>query len=284
MDHAIMYLILNRFKLNNNFEMSPDEFKELLKGNVTIPLFEDRYSNLDEMNNLLKRSGKSFYKLTKDLNVDSQLFEFIVSNLDYFKDVSTYDGEEILFYKRAQLLTSDILQVREKKEKIDVDYSHLIGCADYKISQVMRYYGMLGFSDSLADRVDSTVEIEEGSKEEVEIIANTLKVIDYIYETLFIIMSGIIGIIIGHRSNNFKIVKSIVYGLIIYITFSALSLSILYISGLIDPSIMSLFNNIKISSSSMKKMLIIGILEYFIYIILMYILGNKLLNKGVNVD
>lgn len=109
-------------------------------------------------------------------------------------------------------------------------------------------------------------------------------IITIFFETLFIIMSGIIGIIIGHRSNNFKIVKSIVYGLIIYITFSALSLSILYISGLIDPSIMSLFNNIKISSSSMKKMLIIGILEYFIYIILMYILGNKLLNKGVNVD
>lgn len=109
-------------------------------------------------------------------------------------------------------------------------------------------------------------------------------IITIFFETLFIIMSGIMGIIIGHRSNNFKIVKSIVYGFIIYITFSALSLGILYISGLIDPSIMSLFNNIKISSSSMKKMLTIGILEYFIYIILMYILGNKLLNKGVNVD
>ena len=129
-------------------------------------------------------SGNSFYKLIKDLNVDSQLFEFIVSNLDYFKDVSTYDGEEILFYKRAQLLTSDILHVREKKEQIDVDYSHLIGCADYKIPQVMRCYGMLEFSDSLADRVDNKVELEEGSKEEVEIRANTLKVIDYIYEKL----------------------------------------------------------------------------------------------------
>ncbi len=182
--YAIMYLILNKFKANNNFEMSIDEFKKLLKGNVTIPLFEDRYHNLVEMNNLLKRSGKSFYNLIIDLNIDNQLFEFIVSNLDYFKDVSTYDGEEILFYKRAQLLTSDILHVREKKEQIDVDYSHLIGCADYKIPQVMRCYGMLEFSDSLADRVDNKVELEEGSKEEVEIRANTLKVIDYIYEKL----------------------------------------------------------------------------------------------------
>lgn len=182
--YAIMYLILKRFKANNNFEMSMDDFKELLKGNVTIPLFEDRYSNLVKMNAFLKKSGKSFYELIKDLNIDSQLFEFIVSNLDYFKDISTYEGKEVLFYKRAQLLTSDILHVREKKEKIAVDYSHLIGCADYKIPQVMRCYGMLEFSDSLADKVDNKVELEEGSIEEVEIRANTLKVIDYIYEKL----------------------------------------------------------------------------------------------------
>lgn len=43
---------------------------------------------------------------------------------------------------------------------------------------------MLGFSDSLADRVDSKVEIEDGSIEEIEIRANTLKVIDYIYKKL----------------------------------------------------------------------------------------------------
>lgn len=109
-------------------------------------------------------------------------------------------------------------------------------------------------------------------------------IITIFFETLFIIMIGILGIIIGHRSNNLKIVKSIVYGFIIYIALSILSVGILYLAGLIDHSIMSLFNNIKISSSSMKKMLTIGISEYFIYIILMYILGNKLLNKGVNVD
>ena len=178
------YVILNRFKANSNFSMSFDEFNELLKGNVEIPLLEDRYNNLVKMNEFLKKSGKSFYELVKDLNVDSELFEFIVTNLDYFSDTAVYDGKSILFYKRAQLLTSDILHVRAHKEQIDVDYSHLIGCADYKIPQVMRCYGMLEFSDGLADKVDNKVEIEEASKEEVEIRANTLKVIDYIYESL----------------------------------------------------------------------------------------------------
>ena len=182
--YAIMYLILNRFKSNNDFEISFDEFKSLLKGNVTIPLLEDRYQNLVKMNEFIKFKNQSFYELIKELNIDSNLFEFIVNNLDYFKDVSNYDGKEILFYKRAQLLTSDILHVREKKENAKVDYSHLIGCADYKIPQVMRCYGMLEFSDSLCEKVDNKIELSEGSLEEIEIRANTLKVINYIYEKL----------------------------------------------------------------------------------------------------
>ena len=43
---------------------------------------------------------------------------------------------------------------------------------------------MLEFSDRLASKVDNKVELEEGNKEEVEIRANTLKVIEYIYEKL----------------------------------------------------------------------------------------------------
>lgn len=40
--YAIMYLIINRFKVNHDFNMSFNEFKELLKGNVEIPLLNDR--------------------------------------------------------------------------------------------------------------------------------------------------------------------------------------------------------------------------------------------------
>lgn len=182
--YAIMYLILNKYKERSNFEMSYEEFEVLLRGNVAIPLLEDRYRNLVKMNEFLCNSGKTFYELIKELNTDEELFEFIVCNLDYYEDVSNYNGKKIYFYKRAQLLTSDILHVREKKEKIEVDYSHLVGCADYKIPQVMRCYGMLELCDSLSQKVDSKVELEEGSSEEIEIRANTLKVIDYIYEKL----------------------------------------------------------------------------------------------------
>ena len=179
---AIMYIIVNRYIQNPNFNMSLDEFKELLKGNGILPLLEDRYNNLVEMNNYL--GNKSFYNIIKDMTTDIELLEHIISNLKYFEDISDYNGNKILFYKRAQLLTSDILHVRELKEKIKVDYTHLIGCADYKIPQVMRCYGMLEFSEYLSHKVDNMISLDENSSEEVEIRANTLQVINYIYEKL----------------------------------------------------------------------------------------------------
>ena len=78
-------------------------------------------------------------------------------------------GREIYFYKRAQLLVSDILHVMKVKENINVDYSQLIGCADYKIPQVMRCYGMLEFDFQLAQKIDSKEQLLENSCEEVDI-------------------------------------------------------------------------------------------------------------------
>jgi hypothetical protein len=90
----------------------------------------------------------------------------------------------ICFYKRAQLLTSDILHVREILENISVDYTHLAGCADYKIPQVMRCYGILDFDEELSNFVDNKIEIKKDSDMEIEIRANDIVVIDYIANKL----------------------------------------------------------------------------------------------------
>lgn len=104
------------------------------------------------------------------------------------------------------------------------------------------------------------------------------------FEFLFLLMSGILGITIGYRSNNLKIVISIISGYGIYMILSASSLLILYIAGLLNPDIMTIFNNVEISSSAMKSLMMIGTFLYVIYTILTYFISNKLLNKGVNVD
>ena len=104
------------------------------------------------------------------------------------------------------------------------------------------------------------------------------------FEFLFMMMSGILGIIIGHKSNNLKIVKSILIGFAIYMILSSMSLGVLFIAGLVNSEVMSLFNNIEVSSNSLKSMMLIGILVYAIYNLGIYLTGSKLLSKGVNVD
>ncbi len=182
--YAIMYLLIERFKTKKDFNMSYEEFNDLLKGNVEIPLLKERYDCLVKMNEYLDSIVKDFYDEIKNTNDDIVLLDYIVNNLDYFDDECDYGNERIFFYKRAQLITSDILHARKILEGIEVDYSHLRGCADYKIPQVMRCLDMLEFDEELSKLVDNKVEIEYGSEMEVEIRANNLVVIDYIYKKL----------------------------------------------------------------------------------------------------
>lgn len=109
-------------------------------------------------------------------------------------------------------------------------------------------------------------------------------VITIFFEFLFMEMSGILGIIIGHKSNNLKIVKSIVFGFVIYMILSAVSLGVLYIAGCVNADIMSIFKNMKVSSNAIKSTLIVGIFAYAIYNFIVYFAGKKILEKGVNVD
>lgn len=182
--YAIMYILIKRFKENKNFDMSIEEFRDMLKGNVEIPLLKERYECLVKMNEYLDSIGKDFYEEIKEFTTDTELLNYIVCTFDYFNDECEYKNERIYFYKRAQLITSDILHVRKLLENVNVDYSNLLGCADYKIPQVMRCLGMLEFNEILISKVDSLTEIPYGDEMEVEIRANNLVVIDYIYNKL----------------------------------------------------------------------------------------------------
>ena len=185
---ALLYAILKYVKKKNSTDFSnitKDEFKKILKGNVEIPLFEERYNIIKNVSKIVnEKMNGNFYKFIKNINSDTKLFNVIVSNFPNFKDERTYNKKNIYFYKLAQLLTSDILHIREQKEKIKVNYSHLVGCADYKIPQVMRGLGILEYSNKLANIIDNKEEIEVNSKFEVEIRANMIVVIDMIKNKL----------------------------------------------------------------------------------------------------
>ena len=185
---ALLYIMLKYVKKTKNTDFSNislNEFKKMLKGNIDIPLFEERYKTVVNISKIVNESMKgNFYEFIKNITSDIQLFDIIISNFESFRDEREYDGKIVYFYKLAQLLTSDILHIREKLEEIKVDYSNLIGCADYKIPQTLRALGIVEYNDELSNIIDSKEYIEISSKYEVEIRASQIVVIDYISNIL----------------------------------------------------------------------------------------------------
>ena len=104
-------------------------------------------------------------------------------------------------------------------------------------------------------------------------------------ETYNGIQSGFLGIILGHKINNNKILFSVLFGFISYILAQTVAILFIYITGLFDKDIMNLFTSKElIDIGSLKLLIIISIIAYTIIIFIMNLICKKELNKGVNIE
>lgn len=185
---ALLYFMLKYANEYNDYSFNKityEQFSSLLCGNIEIPLLKERYETIVNNRMIMNTIGeKSFYKAIYSIKTDTELFDFIITNFSSFRDVRLYNGQDVYFYKLAQLLTSDILHIREKIEGIEVDYSNLIGCADYKIPQTLRALKIVEYNDELSNIIDSKQEITISSEYEVEIRASQIVVLNYIKNKL----------------------------------------------------------------------------------------------------
>lgn len=116
-------------------------------------------------------------------------------------------------------------------------------------------------------------------------VINLIMIIALIFflEILLTIVIGYVGIILGFRENN-KILKSLIYGFLIYMVTQVLLLVFVFVFGLINPDIMNLINTSKeISVDAIKSIMYMAILLYLGFDLLYIGIGNKILGKGVNV-
>lgn len=102
---------------------------------------------------------------------------------------------------------------------------------------------------------------------------------------MFIIFIGYVGIILGYKSNKNKMLTTIVIGFALYSVAQILTFVIIFIFGLFNPNVMNLINTTEtIDIETIKLLLYIATGIYFTYTAVLYLLGKKFLNKGVNVD
>lgn len=133
-------------------------------------------------------------------------------------------------------------------------------------------------------------------KDSLNIISSTLDstvfglllvvVLVIVLEVLFILFCGYFGIVLGYSFNQNKVFKSVIFGIIVYLGSSSLSLIVMVISSLFNEGLKGLLFN---GSGQLEFSLLVGlmwaaVIIYTIYCAIIYFVTNKLFNKGVNID
>ena len=163
------------------------ELQRILSGRGALQLMDRRLENCRELGSILTENyqGRAQGLVASADCSAVALARLLGRELSSFRDVATFRGEEVFFYKRAQLFAADLQGAFEGKDwGAFHDLEKLTAFADYKLPQVLRHVGILEYAKPLAERVDQRVLLEPGGLEEVEIRSNTIWAVELIRKVL----------------------------------------------------------------------------------------------------
>lgn len=148
------------------FGQEPDEGPR----SELMGLFAQALNDLGRL--LLGRFDGSFARLVAAAGGRAERLVYTLSELPFFRDVAAYDGLEVAFYKRAQLMGADLwLAFGGEGYGHFEDIDELTIFADNVVPNVLRVDGVLVYDPELAARIDRGELIPAGSPAEVEIRA-----------------------------------------------------------------------------------------------------------------
>jgi hypothetical protein len=129
----------------------------------------------------LDRFNGSFTDLVDAAESSAGNLVQLLKNMPYFNDVATYDGWEVLFYKRAQIIAADLsLAFRGLGWGHFEDLDQMTIFADNLVPHVLRIDGILIYEDALVAKINDSQLIPAGSTEEVEIRACAVQAVELI--------------------------------------------------------------------------------------------------------
>jgi hypothetical protein len=156
---------------------APGELADMAPGEIADVLGQDPDHELmalfarslrDLGRHVLEDHGGSFEALVDMARGSAVALVEQLSRWDCFTDVSTYDGLELPFLKRAQIAAADLHRAGVVTVE---DSERLTMFADNLVPHVLRLDGLLTFEPGLVQRIEREELIEHGSPEEVEIRA-----------------------------------------------------------------------------------------------------------------
>lgn len=123
-----------------------------------MPLFDNRLTILHEVGKMLiEKYNGTFMTCVKLANKSaSKLLSIIVKDFPCFRDEVVYKGKFLSLYKRAQILIGDLWSFFDSKswgEFEDIDKVTMY--ADYRIPQVLVYFGAISYSEKLMRKLQN---------------------------------------------------------------------------------------------------------------------------------
>ena len=149
-----------------------------------MSLFAASWNALGE--DLLARFDGSFTTLIQSAEHYASRLVTILARQPFFEDVSSYHGINVPFYKRSQLLASDLSLALDGRGcgRFD-DLEQLTIFADNLVPHVLRLEGILEYSPSLIADIESETLIPAGSDEEIEIRACSVHAVELMIDAAF---------------------------------------------------------------------------------------------------
>ncbi len=144
---------------------------------------------LNDLGRLLQSSYASDpFQLLRAAGGSAERFAALLTAMPYYRDVATYAGESVAFYKRAQLAAADLALALASPEvcaraagadplaaldgsPLFHDLDRLTIFADNLVPHVLRVDSLLRYDAGLLARINAQAPIPAGSPEEVEIRA-----------------------------------------------------------------------------------------------------------------
>lgn len=179
--------------------ITPQEVKEkIFKCDFCI--LTERARMLREVFSVIQKYyGGSCIKFVEAAQNDAvKLVKQIVDSFTGFRDQAIHKGCQVFFYKRAQILVSDIyLAYADIKKSVKEEELSKYKCinfgdtikeltmfADYRVPQLLRARGVLEYSTELSNLIDKCIEIAHSSEYEIEIRAGTIIAVEKLKEIL----------------------------------------------------------------------------------------------------
>jgi len=134
---------------------------------------------------LIQRHQGSFCNLVQSAAGSAARLVAELIHMPLFNDAGTYQGFEVPFYKRAQLMAADLALAFDRSGPGEFrDLARLTAFADNMVPHVLRWDGILEYSPSLAGHIDGQRPIPAGSPEEVEIRACAVHAVEMLSDAL----------------------------------------------------------------------------------------------------